>query len=595
MKKTLLSLVFALLFITGYCYDLPQYNNTPVNDFANTFKNPADLVNYISDANKKSGAEIVVVAISNLPNGVTINEYAKDLGNSWHIGSYNKNGILILISIGDRKTRVAVGSNLESIITNDIATDAAKQMSPYFKQADFDGGVKQAVEFLSYNITQYTANQTVETNPVPQTNENTQANPAVSVSRGTSEKESNWGNIFYYILFFILFGGVYFLYYLYKVNKAEKIENNKKMVNDKISSLEKFIEKLIGLSKNATLLPVIDGVSVNSLIPSLQEHVRYYNLLNIGKDRNYTEAQLSYFNRIDIKSIESIVNQHIRNNDKYESFKYKTNASYLNKIEDEAQEAKRFISLIKGEFINTAALETFEKGVISYNDMISNIVINKTNFETWQKSIDDLENCVIYFKKNVCNPLKNSLSEGHEKTNFVFKAKDTFYLLLDLKESMTENVWCSDSTKEKVLVAINEFKRKFDLITIAYTNSSYTKLNNIINEVKNSSVFNLLTIDKEEYEREEERKREEERDEPMRIRRSYTRNSTTVVNNNGGYGYGYGYGGGTTIIVDDNNNNGFFSSGNNDNDNNSFGSSGGNDTFSEPNTNFGDSGGNDSW
>lgn len=584
MKKLILSLVSVFLFITGYCYDLPQYNNTPVNDFAKVLKSPTDLVNIISDANIQSGTQIVVVTIPNLPDGVSINDYARDLGNAWSIGSYYKNGILILLSIGDRKSRIAVGSNLTSVITNEVATNAAKQMSPYFKQGDYDNGLMQGIQYLKDYVIQY--NQYVEPykGNVPQVN---------SVSDST-KTGSIWGIILYTILFLILFGGIFYINSLYKKDKAEKIATSKKMVNDKISALEKFIEKLIGISKNANLLPIIDGVSINSLIPSLQEHVRYYNLLNISEDRNYTDAQLSYFNRIDIESIKRVVNQHIRNNDKYESFKYKTNASYLNKIEDEVKETKMFISLIKGEFLDTNAVEIFEKGVIEYNNLISNKVIDKTNFETWQKSIDELEDCVTFFKKNVCNPLNNKLREGHEKTDFIFKVRISFNLILNLKESMTKQIWCSESTKEKVLNAINNYKHKFGLIPIPYTNSSYNKLNELFKEIEKDYVFNLLTSEKEEYEREEERKREEEREkereEARRRRRNYSssRSSshTNIVNNNGGYGYGYG--GGTTIIVDDNNNNGFFSSGN---DNFSEPDT----NFSEPDTNFGDVGGNDSW
>ena len=98
MKKLVLSLVSLFLFFVGYCYDLPQSNNTAVNDFSNVIKNPSDLSSFITDANKRSGADIVVVSISKIPDGVPIDDYARNLSDFWRIGSVNKNGILILFS-----------------------------------------------------------------------------------------------------------------------------------------------------------------------------------------------------------------------------------------------------------------------------------------------------------------------------------------------------------------------------------------------------------------------------------------------------------------------------------------------------------------
>ena len=72
---------------------------------------------YIMDTNvelqKKTGAQIVVVTVKSL-NGMSIEDYAYQLFNSWGIGDKNKdNGLLLLCSYGDREFRVEVGYGLE--------------------------------------------------------------------------------------------------------------------------------------------------------------------------------------------------------------------------------------------------------------------------------------------------------------------------------------------------------------------------------------------------------------------------------------------------------------------------------------------------
>jgi len=297
-----------------------------------------------------------------------------------------------------------------------------------------------------------------------------------------------------------------------------------------------------------------------------------------------------------MKSIENDVELFVSNNNTYSNNCYKTNQDYINKIDEQIRSANLWhISSVKGEFLDSDVVVKFEENVDFYKKEINNVVIDKTNFAALQKAVDTLENCVKYFKKNAVDVLAEKLEDGKEKTSFINTIRNNFYLLLDLKDNMTSEKWCSLSTKNAVRAAISNYKHRFEVITISYTNSSYRVLNSIFRELKNDSVFNLLDAEKAEYDREERRKVEEALAEERRKRNSYSRSSShTTVVRGGGYrsGYGGGYGG-STIIID--NSSSDYGSSSYDSGSSDSGSSGGSDwSSSDSSSSSYDSGSSDS-
>ena len=86
-----------------------------VNDTANILN--SDIENYIITVNKnlcaQTGAQIVVVTVNNL-DGMTIEDYAVELFRQYGIGNKEKNnGVLFLIAVEERQTRIEVGYGLE--------------------------------------------------------------------------------------------------------------------------------------------------------------------------------------------------------------------------------------------------------------------------------------------------------------------------------------------------------------------------------------------------------------------------------------------------------------------------------------------------
>lgn len=152
--NTILFLV-ALSFasISGFSQNIVQRPNPPrlVNDFTGTL-NASEvklLEDKLDEIDKTSSNQIAIVIINSL-DGYEIDDYALQLGQSWGIGNKkNNNGVLILISLNDRKIKIEVGRGLEAVIPDLVAADIIKEkLKPAFKQNSFYKGLDQAIDEL---------------------------------------------------------------------------------------------------------------------------------------------------------------------------------------------------------------------------------------------------------------------------------------------------------------------------------------------------------------------------------------------------------------------------------------------------------------
>ena len=140
--------IFILLFnliISKSFAIVPQSYDFYVNDTANVLSE--DTEKYIIDINKKlyekTGAQIVVVTVNNLEEK-SIEEYSTELFRSYGIGSKDKNnGVLLILSIEDRKTRIEVGYGLEGRLTDGKTGRILDEYAvPYFKDNNWNDGIR---------------------------------------------------------------------------------------------------------------------------------------------------------------------------------------------------------------------------------------------------------------------------------------------------------------------------------------------------------------------------------------------------------------------------------------------------------------------
>ncbi len=148
MKKILLILSLILNFLYADIKDtFPKLEGRvidQVNLLSSETKN--ELEKILKDEEEKTSNQIVVVILKSL-NGYAIEEYTLELGRYWGIGQKEKNnGVLLFVSMEEKKIRIEVGYGLEGALTDAISKEIIEYtIMPSFKEKQYDLGILKAV------------------------------------------------------------------------------------------------------------------------------------------------------------------------------------------------------------------------------------------------------------------------------------------------------------------------------------------------------------------------------------------------------------------------------------------------------------------
>lgn len=114
----------------------------------------SELESKLENLDEKIGAQIAVLTISSLEeaagNDATIEEYANEVFEKWRLGQEGKdNGVLLLVSVGDRKLRIEVGYGLEGVLTDTKCGIIIRRfITPYFREGNYSEGIKSGVDAI---------------------------------------------------------------------------------------------------------------------------------------------------------------------------------------------------------------------------------------------------------------------------------------------------------------------------------------------------------------------------------------------------------------------------------------------------------------
>lgn len=126
-----------------------------VQDYANVLSSQTiNTINQVSqDLNAQTGAQIVVVTLKSLE-GASLEDYSLELFRGWGIGNKEKNnGVLLLVAVDDRKSRIAVGYGLEGALPDGLTGRIQdRAMLPAFRNGDYDKGVMQGYASLANTV-----------------------------------------------------------------------------------------------------------------------------------------------------------------------------------------------------------------------------------------------------------------------------------------------------------------------------------------------------------------------------------------------------------------------------------------------------------
>ena len=139
-------LTFLLLLASG-----PSWAEGPfpkprglINDYANVIPPAYEsrIAAITGELLQKTGVPVVIVTMPDI-GGEEYNDYANRLYEAWGIGKKGEDkGVLVFVTIKERKMRIETGYGIEGIIPDGLAGEIRdRYMLPYFKQDRFGEGL----------------------------------------------------------------------------------------------------------------------------------------------------------------------------------------------------------------------------------------------------------------------------------------------------------------------------------------------------------------------------------------------------------------------------------------------------------------------
>ena len=148
-------LLTALLLLCALDVEYPKKIDEHVNDFAKVLSpdQVAVIKKVAGDVRTSRKIPIVVCTVQSLEDygaqDWTIQRYAAALYSDWGIGDKDQNlGVLLFVSIEDRKLRIALGDGLSASFSEPIRDVIEHVIVPRFKQGDFGGGIEAGADAI---------------------------------------------------------------------------------------------------------------------------------------------------------------------------------------------------------------------------------------------------------------------------------------------------------------------------------------------------------------------------------------------------------------------------------------------------------------
>ncbi|MDE3199025.1 MAG: TPM domain-containing protein [Acidobacteriota bacterium] len=125
-----------------------------VSDFAHVIDatDRAELEDYAARVQQATGAQLAFVTIPSLE-GEPIEDVANDIFHAWGIGRKKEDdGAMVLLSVGDRKSRLEVGGGLGGIVPDGMAGLLLDDMRPALRQREYGSALLMAAQRLGSTI-----------------------------------------------------------------------------------------------------------------------------------------------------------------------------------------------------------------------------------------------------------------------------------------------------------------------------------------------------------------------------------------------------------------------------------------------------------
>lgn len=152
MKKlTIFTTLFLFAILTIQAQKIPQLKGY-VNDYAGVLSSSEErnISEMLSQLERNTSAQVAVLTVDNLQ-GYSLESFSMSVVEDWKLGQNNRdNGILILLSMAEKKVRIEVGYGLEGDITDAKSGYIIRNIIiPEFRKGNFGMGLYKGAEAVS--------------------------------------------------------------------------------------------------------------------------------------------------------------------------------------------------------------------------------------------------------------------------------------------------------------------------------------------------------------------------------------------------------------------------------------------------------------
>jgi uncharacterized protein len=199
IKHKILNRIFLLLFIlaASSAHALFPPAEGFINDFAGVInaEDEAEMEGIAGVLEKASGIEILVITVKTLEPYGSIEDFALAAAEHYKPGKKGKdNGIVIALAVNERRLRIEVGYGLEGEIPDGLAGEIMdRSMIPWLRENNYSAGLKKGLEAVTGILAEKLELKL----------EGISLTEAEQYSGG----ESGLGEIIFFLILFMIFGG----------------------------------------------------------------------------------------------------------------------------------------------------------------------------------------------------------------------------------------------------------------------------------------------------------------------------------------------------------------------------------------------------
>ena len=147
-------LMLGFFVLPAFSLDVPKLE-TPIMDKADVINSSDEMAlnQKLTNLSNETGIQVAVLTIPSLE-GEALESYSMKVVEDWKLGQKGvDNGVLLLVSIGDRELRIETGYGVEGDLTDTKCGLIIRNViTPYFQDGDYSKGIVQGVTAIVENV-----------------------------------------------------------------------------------------------------------------------------------------------------------------------------------------------------------------------------------------------------------------------------------------------------------------------------------------------------------------------------------------------------------------------------------------------------------